>query len=102
MSKVAGLNTYAVLLFVYCPSAFKAIDRSSRNLVSTLCWRTFQLRNDNTMDAAAREAGAPVLPLTCTNICTCTVVCGNIPRNVCDMCEAAVPAECEITRRQNC
>jgi hypothetical protein len=97
VNKVAGLNTYAVLLFVYCPSAFKAIERSARNLVSTLCWRTSELRNDKLMDAPAREAGTPALPLTC--ICTCTFVCGNIPRNVCGMCEANVPAECEITRR---
>jgi hypothetical protein len=100
VSKAAGLNTYAMLLFVYSPSAFKARDRSARNFVSTLCWRTSQLRNDDMMDVPAREAGAPAPPLT--YICTCTFVCGNIPRNVCDMCEANVPAECEITRRHTC
>lgn len=57
MSKAAGLNTYAMLLFVYCPSAFKAIDRSARNLVATLSWRVSQLRNDNMMDAQLVRQG---------------------------------------------
>jgi len=52
------------------------------------------------MDAPAREAGAPALPLTF--LCTCTFVCCNIPRNVRGMFEANVPAECEITRRRTC
>ena len=84
MSKAAGLNTYAMLLFVYCPSAFKAIDRSARNLVSTLCWRVSQLRNDNMMDAQLVRQGRQYCHLH-VQICKCVFVCGNIPRNVCDM-----------------
>ena len=85
---------YAVLLFVYCSSLFKAIERSTRNLVLTLCWRTSYLRNENMMDVQVRKAGAPVLLLVRVSTFMVTYLA-----KVRGICEANVPVECEIARR---